>query len=322
MSSENHQPTNSNPCNTILYKIEGNPDCFNDVIIFKCSKDQPKYNLIYFGGDIQNYEDEMKKNSTCRLYSEWDLIKTGNLIYKKFSFNPKTCANVFIFRADYFHLKCFANYSNFVPSTDFGIPLDDSKDCLSVLDQKEENSQSSIPEYNFSNKLQCYEHIKALYVNSIKDFNSKEESKIDETLPIIICGFSKGCVVLNQLFTELASIDSNLDQNEQNIDFLKSIKHIFWLDGGHSGSSNSWLTSEEAIKCIKNSNLSCYVYVTPYQMKSLKFWAIQEYETFMELLKKFDVTFKSIYYFKDQESEDYDVNLHFELLKYFDTNLI
>lgn len=37
----------------LLTKLEGNKDCFNDVIIMKCSQSNAKYNLIYFGGDIQ-----------------------------------------------------------------------------------------------------------------------------------------------------------------------------------------------------------------------------------------------------------------------------
>ena len=34
-------------------KIEGNVDCFNDVLIFKSTNLNANYNLIYFGGDIQ-----------------------------------------------------------------------------------------------------------------------------------------------------------------------------------------------------------------------------------------------------------------------------
>lgn len=37
----------------ILRKLEGNIDCFNDVIILKSSESKAKFNLIFFGGDIQ-----------------------------------------------------------------------------------------------------------------------------------------------------------------------------------------------------------------------------------------------------------------------------
>lgn len=41
------------PCFKILNKIEGNIDCFNDIIIFKNNELKAKFNVIYFGGDIQ-----------------------------------------------------------------------------------------------------------------------------------------------------------------------------------------------------------------------------------------------------------------------------
>lgn len=55
----------------------------------------------------------MNKSSTCQLYTDWNLINTGYLLEKKFSKNDQTPANILIFRADYFHLKCFAKYLNF-----------------------------------------------------------------------------------------------------------------------------------------------------------------------------------------------------------------
>lgn len=42
----------------VLSRVEGNSGCFNDVIIFRNGhkqqqKDEAKFNLIYFGGDVQ-----------------------------------------------------------------------------------------------------------------------------------------------------------------------------------------------------------------------------------------------------------------------------
>ena len=37
----------------IFNKIEGNDGCFNDVILFSKKQDCAKFNLVYFGGDIQ-----------------------------------------------------------------------------------------------------------------------------------------------------------------------------------------------------------------------------------------------------------------------------
>lgn len=46
---------NENITQKIFNKIEGNTDCFNDVILFYSNSKESisKYNLIYFGGDLQ-----------------------------------------------------------------------------------------------------------------------------------------------------------------------------------------------------------------------------------------------------------------------------
>jgi hypothetical protein len=96
----------------VFSHVEGIDSNANDVIIFKRENETPpsSFNLIYFGGDIQDYLDEMKKSFTSRKFTQWDLIKTGNLLLNKFnsSIQSNANANVFVVRADYFHLKCFA----------------------------------------------------------------------------------------------------------------------------------------------------------------------------------------------------------------------
>lgn len=193
------------------------------------------------------------------------------------------------------------------------------------IEQNDESSISSIPivkNDEMNNKVRCIDHMKKLYCKSLEEYNSKIKEQIDLKLPIILFGFSKGCIVLNQFCTELISpsIESSIEL-EPVTEFLIKIKHIFWLDGGHSGTVNSWITNEEIVQNIKKFQWSCYVYITPYQLRSQKFVAIQEYNKFIELLEKFNVNFKDMYYFKDQENVDYDLNLHFELLKHFDSKL-
>lgn len=60
----------------------------------------------------KDYEEEMKKSSNSRNFTEWNLINTGRALLKKFSDNAETAANVFVFRADYFHLRSFAKYDS------------------------------------------------------------------------------------------------------------------------------------------------------------------------------------------------------------------
>jgi len=239
------------------------------------------------------------------------------------------------------------SYSNFVLSSDFGVPLShknelDSK--RSVLDDDNDSSKKEVNEKDEKNRkkqkisqgkediLKCWLHLQNLFKNSIEKFNSslyENESKIDSSLPIVLCSFSKGCVVINQLCNELVDLcefkDDKLQAKEADMEelfmFSKQIRHVMWLDGGHSGSSNTWITEECVIDQIKRLNWSCYVYVTPYQVKSNKVWAVEEYKAFMDLLAKLEINYKHKYYFDDKE-DDYDIEIHFEILNEFEPLLI
>lgn len=60
-------------------------------------------------------------------------------------------------------------------------------------------------------------------------------------------GFSKGCVVLNQFLYEFNYYHGNKGADIKN--FIKLIKDMWWLDSGHNGSNNVWITE----KCILQS---------------------------------------------------------------------
>ena len=110
-SSLSTSSSNGGPTCFTLKRVEGSPGCFNDVIVFPCEQQEPaKFNFVFFGGDIQDYPEEMQKNPTSRRYSKWNLIDTGRLLATRIntssSFSAR--ANLLVVRADSFHLKCFA----------------------------------------------------------------------------------------------------------------------------------------------------------------------------------------------------------------------
>ena len=88
----------------ILRRVEGSIDCYNDVIIYPATTTEAKHNFVFFGGDIQDYPEEMMKNPTCRNYCKYNLIGTGQMLHDRLG---QSC-NLFVIRADHFHLKCFA----------------------------------------------------------------------------------------------------------------------------------------------------------------------------------------------------------------------
>ncbi len=216
-------------------------------------------------------------------------------------------------------------------STDFGIPLDKNSQTNHKLDLNDDeasnfSNSSNRKENNESylDRLRCWLHLMKLVQNSLRKFNQNE--KFIPDLPLILIGFSKGCIVLNELCNELEFID-NVMRNEETssipnevstqlVDFFNRVDHLVWLDGGHFGQSNGWINKNEIINSIKKYDFKCYVYVTSYQMKSHKYLAIEEYKKFILLLQESGIKFKNIYYFEDEE--DFDINTHFNLLNNFD----
>ena len=225
------------------------------------------------------------------------------------------------------------SYSNFVPSTDFGVPLEEATQPKSGSKDESSNSESNLNavKTSYFYKLRCWLHLMKLFENSIGKYNAnlnQVDQAIVSNLPIVISGFSKGCIVLNELcneleFMESASVDEFMSAVKlaELTNFLYYVKHFIWLDGGHSGMSNGWIIRPKIIKLMKQYNFFCYVYVTPYQIMSRKYWAVEEYKKFVQLLGEFELKFKNKYYFEEKE-EEFDINVHFAILELFDSSLI
>jgi hypothetical protein len=200
----------------------------------------------------------------------------------------------------------------------FGSPL---KSFITEDDNDDKETSSSIVSW-----LQLH----SLLNNSIKNYNNSisvsGNNQIDVELPIILVGFSKGCVVLNQLCNDLIDFNSNQIETTNISIFQKNLNHIFWLDAGHSSMSNVFITNEIIINKIKEFNIKCYIFVTPYQMNNGKQLTIDEYKQFTFLIKdKFKIVNKIEYLFKEKEEEfknNVKIDTHFKVLLEFDTNLL
>lgn len=60
---------------------------------------------------------------------------------------------------------------------------------------------------------------------------------------LTLVGFSKGCVVLNQFLYEFHALGSKNG-------IISRIKDMYWLDGGHSGGKNTWVTSKSLLETL------------------------------------------------------------------------
>ncbi|XP_012938334.1 UPF0565 protein C2orf69 homolog, partial [Aplysia californica] len=184
-----------------LSGVKGDAGKVNDVYVHGQVKDCKRH-VIFFGGDVQDYPENMEKHRDNRRYKEWSTEATAAKVLGKF---PQSL--VFVVKPSRMHLLTFAVYSNFVETSDFGNP---SHSC----------------------DFGAVKHLSGLYSSAVGEVYDAEgaDGPSDDT-PVSVVGFSKGCVVLNQIVFELPSVekDSCLQR------FLSKITEFHWLDGGHSG---------------------------------------------------------------------------------------
>lgn len=81
------------------------------------------------------------------------------------------------------------------------------------------------------------------------DFWWKENVNLDK-YSLKLIGFSKGCVVLNQLLYEFHYLKTLTPDDATMLKMVEQIKDMYWLDGGHSGGKNTWVTSRPLLETL------------------------------------------------------------------------
>ena len=129
---------------------------------------------------------------------------------------------------------------------------------------------------------------------------------------IAVVGFSKGCIVLNQMLYEIHTAS----QDERLALFLSKLREFYWLDGGHNGTAGIWISDRKLLESFAQLKPRVYVGVTPYQMKSVtKPWAAKEKLRFVEGLRKAGVMeIKEVEHFFDEPPS---LENHFRILNNF-----
>ena len=107
-------------------------------------------------------------------------------------------------------------------------------------------------------------------------------------LPKTLIGFSKGVVVLNQLLLDWHQLQKMDTMHEDLLEFYKSIHTWIWLDGGHNGGQDTWMTSEGPLSTFVNhSEWKIQINVTPRQVKDpMRPWIGKEEKKFRSVLKR------------------------------------
>ncbi|KAL8578617.1 hypothetical protein ACOMHN_007075 [Nucella lapillus] len=323
------------------------PDGFGELmdIIVGGQLQEATEHVIFFGGDVQDYPENMQSHRDNGKYVRWNSVSTAGRLCERF---PD--AMVLVVKPHHMHLRTFSVYSQFVNSNDFGcpthtpdfgawqrlrnvyeealgrvlIPACDASVTPSISNSV--GSKAGATEQTCvssggpqTSGLPSRQNAGAWSEETVCD--SAKEKTVDRSpggavaepleVPVHLIGFSKGCIVLNQLVQELEHAEN--DDNVQK--FIGQVQVMTWLDGGHSGGSNTWVTNPVALARLATLGIHIHVHVTPYQMKDpMRKWIGKEKRRFVEVLLKAGAKVTDKLHFED---EGRSIENHFRVLEEF-----
>ena len=224
----------------------------------------------------------MELHRDNKKYIEWNTEATAAILFKRF---PQSL--IFVIKPTRMHLRTFADYSTFIETNDFGNPT-------------------------HSSDFGAVKHLNCLYSSALTEMSKSVGDNLLCEKPLYLVGFSKGCVVLNQMVYELPIAHK---EPELQI-FLKKIHSFYWLDGGHSGGAEkTWVTDESSLKYLSQLGCEIEIHVTPYQMQDpMRKWVGEQESKFFKRLKRMNAKVKQIEHF---ESLPPCLENHFQVLKEF-----
>ncbi|XP_044262603.1 UPF0565 protein C2orf69 homolog isoform X2 [Tribolium madens] len=206
--------------------VNGYENRTNDVIYTQpLQKTGIKSAVIYFGGDIQDFTENMETHRDNKNYLEWSLDKTSQILQNAF---PDS--HIILIRPSRMEYKTFSCFENFTPCENCGVPRNTAMH-------------------------HAIDHLEKL----IENLEKNTHDTLSE-LDLVLIGFSKGCVVLNQFLYEFYTL-------QEKTPFVERIKTMFWLDGGHSGGKNTWVTSKAVLESLAKFEIQVRIHVSPYQIQ-------------------------------------------------------
>uniref|UniRef100_A0A8C5WHW8 Chromosome 2 open reading frame 69 n=1 Tax=Leptobrachium leishanense TaxID=445787 RepID=A0A8C5WHW8_9ANUR len=287
----------------------------NDMLFCHAREEgQRPRHVIYFPGDVQNYRDVMESHSENFRWKHWSLEDTAAILSRRF-----LSSHIWIVKPSRMHLHKFSCYDHFVESNMFGAPKHSAelmafRQLLSLLVSafpvahnvlmSQSNKYTLSRDYdilscdaspsNAENGCSSGKDVKTFPANSAIRFGLPT---VRDSASFVVIGFSKGCVVLNQLLHELQEA-----QNDKEVSsFLANIEAMYWLDGGHSGGSETWITHLDILKTFAQTAIAVHTHVTPYQVRdSMRSWIGEEHKKFVQILKENNVTLASQLHFMNE----------------------
>ncbi|XP_014701464.1 mitochondrial protein C2orf69 homolog [Equus asinus] len=285
----------------------------------------PQHHVLYFPGDVQNYHEIMTRHPENYQWENWSLENVATILAHRFP-----SSYIWVIKCSRMHLHKFSCYDNFVKSNMFGAPEHNTdfgafKHLYALLvnafnlSQNSLLSKKNVKDLNKDSKASNCRSSSSHTTNGCQGEKERTCEKFDESAvsfyppslngaSFTLIGFSKGCVVLNQLLFELkeAKKDKNIDA------FIKSIRTMYWLDGGHSGGSNTWVTYPEVLKEFAQTGIIVHTHVTPYQVRDpMRSWIGKEHKKFVQILGDFGMQVTSkIHFAKEAPSIENHFRVH------------
>ncbi|XP_022904802.2 mitochondrial protein C2orf69 homolog [Onthophagus taurus] len=299
--------------------VKGYENRVNDIIYCPPIRNGLNSVVIFFGGDMQDLYENMESHRDAKNYLKYNLEDCTLRLRNKFP--DSHLINV---RPSKIILKTFSCYSNFVPTGDYGSPEHVSMNF--ALKHLQKLLQNVSERLNHMKREEFIENTQKYRSDLLKDTEERERILLNydqnlfgknlqfENFDLKAIGFSKGCVVLNQFLYEfhyLKTENNDLNLNE----FVHRFKDLYWLDGGHSGGKNIWITSKPILDTLSNLELNVQVHVSPYQIEDdRRPWIRKEEKAFSDSLKRLNASiFRRVHFENVQPS----LFTHFEVLNAF-----
>lgn len=283
------------------------------------------FNARFIFLTFQNYHEIMTRHPENYQWENWSLENVATILAHRF---PNSY--IWVIKCSRMHLHKFSCYDNFVKSNMFGAPEHNTdfgafKHLYTLLvnafnlSQDSLLSKKNVKDLNKDSKASNCRSSSSHTTNGCQGEKERTCENFDESAmsfyppslnsaSFTLIGFSKGCVVLNQLLFELkeAKKDKNIDA------FIKRIRTMYWLDGGHSGGSNTWITYPEVLKEFAQTGIIVHTHVTPYQVRDpMRSWIGKEHKKFVQILGDFGVQVTSqIHFAKEAPSIENHFRVH------------
>ncbi|XP_037713408.1 UPF0565 protein C2orf69 homolog isoform X3 [Drosophila subpulchrella] len=143
----------------------------------------------------------------------------------------------------------------------------------------------------------------------------RENLNLDKS-KLVLIGFSKGCVVLNQFIYEFHYLKTLTPDDSSMCRLLSRISDMYWLDGGHGGQKNTWITSRSLLETLtRMAGMNIHVHLTPYQVQDdRRPWIRKEEKLFTEMLRRLNAPLTRHLHYDNQPA---NLMTHFEVLQAF-----